>query len=183
MVPPDTSSWRRFPYCVVPTLCVALTVSDTLNTSVPVVGDGMPSGMPQVQEGSGTIVVSPLTLPALPPVALPPPFTAPPTLEDPADDVAPPVALAPAVPGLPATLAAPAERGAIPALPGAPPRPAPPVAGFPEPPDSACEPACAVALPALPPPGKPREPDTDEGAKQKRVCSLNRGRGRLATDD
>ena len=102
MVPPDTSSWRRLPYCVLPTLCVALTVSDTLNTSVPDVGDGMPSGMPQVQDGSGTMVASPLALPALPPLALPPLLVlaplAPLAAEAPAEEVAPPFSLPPAVP-------------------------------------------------------------------------------------
>src|SRR6478735_350493 len=150
MVPPDTSSWRRLPYCVFPTLWVALTVSEALNTSVPAVGAGMPSGMPHVQDGSGTIVVLPLPLPALPPVATAPPVpallrlpepAAPPALGAPAED-APPVAVLPAAAGAPAAVLPPAATLGAPALLGPPLRPLAPPATWPtEPADAACVPA------------------------------------------
>jgi len=49
-----------------------------LNASFPAVGAGMPSGMAQVQEGSGTMVAELLPLlpavPLIPPVPFVPPF-------------------------------------------------------------------------------------------------------------
>src|SRR6478609_5672835 len=179
MVPPDTSSWRRLPYCVLPTLCVALSVSETLNAAVPVVGAGMPSGMPHVQEGSGTIVAPLGALPpaALPPVALPPMLVVPPTLGEPPEVAFPPAPLAPPAAKLPPALLLPAVAGeAVPALPGAPPEFVPPVAGSPGAPPWARAPACAVAPPVLlapvsdaPHPTSPPKPQMQEHSKRLNV--------------